>query len=250
MRDCASTVFPYARLAYSQSSMLKAVSPLTELQSSLQRGEATVVDVAREAIKRANGSASRNTYLRFEPDELLREAATMDAQSADAADRPPLLGVPISLKDCFAIAGTRTTCGSLFYAQLWREAVEDSAMATSLRRAGALITGKTHLHPLAYGITGQNSEFGDCLQPRDASLLTGGSSSGAVASVQEGSALAAVGTDTGGSVRVPAALCGLVGYRASQAIAAPGGWWPEAWEGGVPPCAFLRYAGIAAARST
>ncbi len=75
--------------------------------------------------------------------------------------------------------------------------------------------GKTHLHPLAYGITGETPEFGDCVQPRDAGALTGGSSSGAVASVQEGSAVAAIGTDTGGSVRAPAALAGLAGYRAT-----------------------------------
>src|SRR5208283_1849187 len=74
---------------------------------------------------------------------------------------------------------------------------------------------KTHLHPLAYGITGENPEFGDCVQPRDSTALTGGSSSGAAASVQEGSAVAAIGTDTGGSVRVPAALCSLAGYRAT-----------------------------------
>ena len=75
--------------------------------------------------------------------------------------------------------------------------------------------GKTHLHALAYGITGENPEFGDCVQPRDSTVLTGGSSSGAAASVQEGSAVAAIGTDTGGSVRVPAALCGLAGYRST-----------------------------------
>ena len=103
-------------------------------------------------------------------------------------------------------------------------------MARALKQCGALITGKTHLHPLAYGLTGENPDYGDCLQPRDATLLTGGSSSGAVASVQEGSALAAIGTDTGGSVRIPAALCGLVGYRASHALPSI---WPELWSGGV-----------------
>jgi Asp-tRNA(Asn)/Glu-tRNA(Gln) amidotransferase A subunit family amidase len=91
--------------------------------------------------------------------------------------------------------------------------------------------GKTHLHPLAYGITGQNPDYGDCLQPRDATLLTGGSSSGAAASVQEGSALAAIGTDTGGSIRVPAALCGLSGYRASHSLAYAAGPWPPSPEG-------------------
>jgi aspartyl-tRNA(Asn)/glutamyl-tRNA(Gln) amidotransferase subunit A len=84
-----------------------------------------------------------------------------------------------------------------------------------IRTAGAVITGKTHLHPLAYGITGENPDFGDCLQPFDPTALTGGSSSGAAASVQEGSAVFAIGTDTGGSIRVPAALCRLAGYRAS-----------------------------------
>jgi Asp-tRNA(Asn)/Glu-tRNA(Gln) amidotransferase A subunit family amidase len=101
-------------------------------------------------------------------------------------------------------------------------------MTLRLRAAGALIIGKTHLHQLAYGITGENSEYGDCLHPRNPSLLTGGSSSGAAASVQEGSALAAIGTDTGGSIRVPAALCGLVGFRASREI---GCWWRGAWQG-------------------
>ena len=83
------------------------------------------------------------------------------------------------------------------------------------------------MHQLAYGITGENADFGDCLQPANAALLTGGSSSGGAASVQEGSALAAIGTDTGGSVRVPAALCGLAGYRSSRTVNSP-----EIWRGG------------------
>ena len=74
------------------------------------------------------------------------------------------------------------------------------------------------MHQLAYGITGENRDYGDCVQPENAGLLTGGSSSGAAASIQEGSAMAAIGTDTGGSVRVPAALCGLAGFRMSQGI--------------------------------
>ena len=87
--------------------------------------------------------------------------------------------------------------------------------------------GKTHLHQLAYGITGENSEYGDCVQPANPRALTGGSSSGSSASVQEGSAVASIGTDTGGSIRVPSALCGLAGYRSSLGL---GG--AQAWEGG------------------
>jgi len=82
---------------------------------------------------------------------------------------------------------------------------------------------------LAYGITGENPDLGDCVQPHDATLLTGGSTSGGAASIQEGSAVAAIGTDTGGSIRVPAALCGLAGYRASIGLA----WEGKLWRGGV-----------------
>jgi aspartyl-tRNA(Asn)/glutamyl-tRNA(Gln) amidotransferase subunit A len=129
--------------------------------------------------------------------------------------RPALWGLPISVKDCFDLAGSPTTCGVRFYRDLNGTATRDSWLVEQLRSAGAVIVGKTHLHPLAYGITGENPEFGDCVQPRDSGALTGGSSSGAVSSVQEGSAVAAIGTDTGGSVRAPAALGGLVGYRAT-----------------------------------
>ena len=143
--------------------------------------------------------------------------------------RSAFWGLPISVKDCFDLAGSPTSCGVRFYRDLNGNAARDSWLVEQLRAAGAVIIGKTHLHPLAYGITGENAEFGDCVQPgvprdgswslgwkpRDPGALTGGSSSGAAASVQEGSAVAAIGTDTGGSIRAPAALCGLAGYRAS-----------------------------------
>lgn len=129
--------------------------------------------------------------------------------------RANLWGVPISVKDCFDLQGAPTSCGVRFYRELNGIAQHDSWLVEQLRHAGAVITGKTHLHPLAYGITGENPEFGDCEQPGNPGALTGGSSSGAAASVLEGSAMAAIGTDTGGSVRAPAALCRLAGYRAS-----------------------------------
>jgi len=119
------------------------------------------------------------------------------------------------LKDCFDLAGAPTSCGVLAYRDINGAASRDSWLVEKLRAAGAVIIGKTHMHPLAYGITGENPDFGDCLQPGDEGALTGGSSSGAAASVLEGSAVAALGTDTGGSIRAPAALCGPAGYRAS-----------------------------------
>ncbi len=207
--------------------MASTLSPLAEARRRMASGESTPASLASEALARANSNAGRNVYLALDPDRTLREARTLSARAT--ADSLPLYGIPVSLKDCFDVAGLPTTCGSRFYAERNGIAAKDSAVAARLRQVGAVLIGKTHLHQLAYGITGENPDYGDCAQPRDPRLLTGGSSSGAVASVQEGSAMAAIGTDTGGSVRVPAALCGLAGYRSSHGLADSLG----LWEGGV-----------------
>lgn len=193
---------------------------IRELRGALANVSVRPSDLAQEALKRSNQNAGRNTYLWQDRAWTLAEAAR--AESMPRGDggqfgdgRAPLWGLPISVKDCFDLAGAPTTCGVRFYRELHGAATCDSWLVERLRLAGAVITGKTHLHPLAYGITGENPEFGDCTQPGDPQALTGGSSSGAAASVLEGSAVAAIGTDTGGSIRVPAALCGLAGYRAS-----------------------------------
>ena len=198
--------------------------PVQALRDALARGDATPRAAAEQALAHANNNAGRNVYISFDADAALREAETLPHRFR-AKPKPPLYGLPISLKDCFDLAGFPTTCGSRFYAARNGIAHEDSAVAARLRELGAVIIGKTHLHQLAYGITGQNPDYGDCVQPNDARRLTGGSSSGAAASVQEGSAVAAIGTDTGGSIRAPAALCGLAGYRASIDLAHQRGLW-------------------------
>ncbi len=195
--------------------MLDVLSPLSLLQQRLASGETTPQQVASASLACSNTNAGRNVYLSQSASAVQEQAEVLTGSLA----RPALYGVPISIKDCFDVRGAVTTCGSAFYAAKNAPATDDSWIAARLRQARAVIPGKTHMHPLAYGITGQNAEFGDCLQPRDSALLTGGSSSGAAASVQEGSALAAIGTDTGGSIRVPAALCGVAGYRASIDLA-------------------------------
>jgi Asp-tRNA(Asn)/Glu-tRNA(Gln) amidotransferase A subunit family amidase len=177
--------------------------------------------LAEAALARANANAGRNTYLWRDPEWTLNEAERVSRSAAGSGEtfgdgRPNLWGIPVSVKDCFDLVGTPTSCGVEFYREVNGVAAKDSWLVERLRNAGAVITGKTHLHPLAYGITGENPEFGDCEQPGNPGALTGGSSSGAAASVLEGSALAAIGTDTGGSIRGPAALCGLAGYRASM----------------------------------
>ncbi|UWZ83675.1 amidase [Occallatibacter riparius] len=200
--------------------MTAPLGSIRTLRSALANSVTTPTRLAEAALANANRNASGNTYLWHDPAWTLREAERAEqmprGEGGPFGDgRDTLWGLPISVKDCFDLAGAPTTCGTTFYRDKNGVAQQDSWMVERLRARGAVITGKTHLHPLAYGITGENPEFGDCLQPGKDDALTGGSSSGACASVMEGSAVAAIGTDTGGSVRVPAALCGLAGYRAS-----------------------------------
>ncbi len=191
-----------------------------ELRPALAAGTLRPSELAEQALARANGNAGHNTYLWQDSAWTHAEAARAEAiprgEGGPFGDgRGPLWGLPISVKDCFDLAGAPTTCGVRFYRDLNGIAPADSWLVEKLRAAGAVIAGKTHLHPLAFGITGENPEFGNCVLPGDPGALTGGSSSGAAASVLEGSAVAAIGTDTGGSVRAPAALARLAGYRAT-----------------------------------
>jgi aspartyl-tRNA(Asn)/glutamyl-tRNA(Gln) amidotransferase subunit A len=219
---------PDLAFAITIGAMANDTSPLQKLRAELLRGAKLLRDPGGQALKNANQNAGRNVYISRDENWTLREADRIQKEFSKA-EKPPLLGLPVSLKDCFDLEGFRTTAGTRFYAEKNAPAREDSAVAKRLRAQGAIITGKTNLHPLAYGITGENPDFGDCLQPTDANLLTGGSTSGGAASVQEGSAVAAIGTDTGGSIRVPAALCGLAGYRASIGLA----WDRDLWRGGI-----------------
>lgn len=200
--------------------MAGSASSIHELRRALAAGASRPSELAEAALARSSQNAGHNTYLWQDPAWTLAEAARAEAMPRSSGGlfgdgRSSFWGLPIAVKDCFDLAGTTTTCGAHFYRDRNGIATSDSWLVEQLRAMGAVIVGKTHLHALAYGITGENPEFGDCIQPGTEDALTGGSSSGAAASVMEGSAIAAIGTDTGGSVRVPAALCGLAGYRSS-----------------------------------
>src|SRR5277367_5792950 len=180
----------------SSMSLHPAPSRLQQLVEQLAREEITPRAAAEAALFRANSNATHNVYIALDPEKVREEADALPSRFPRAA-KPLLYGVPVSIKDCFDLAGFPTSLGSRYYAERNGAAREDSAVAALLRQQGALLIGKTHMHPLAYGITGENPDYGDCVQPSDARRLTGGSSSGGAASVQEQSALAAIGTDTG-----------------------------------------------------
>ena len=134
-----------------------------------------------------------------------------DDELARGIDRGPLHGVPYALKDNFDTRGIPTTCGSRIFAG--RIPGGDSAVFTRLTAAGAVLMGKTGMHEFAYGITSSNSSFGDIRNPHDPARIPGGSSGGSGVAVAADLVFFAMGTDTGGSIRVPASYCGCVGFK-------------------------------------
>ena len=126
-------------------------------------------------------------------------------------DRGPLHGIPYALKDLFATRGIRTTAGSKIFADHVPD--YDCAVFEKLTEAGAVLMGKTGMHELAYGITNDNPHFGPVRNPHDPARISGGSSGGSGAAVAADMVFFAMGTDTGGSIRIPAAYCGCVGLK-------------------------------------
>jgi Asp-tRNA(Asn)/Glu-tRNA(Gln) amidotransferase A subunit family amidase len=181
--------------------------------TKIRNRQITVRSLVEEALEKEQQYHSRGAYLHLN-ENALKEAEVLDklGPPADPLKRP-LHGIPISVKDLFDCANQPTTCGSGFYASTRPIPKSDSRYVAAWKRTGAVIIGKTHLNEFAYGLTGENRTFGPCTQPLFPERLAGGSSSGAAASVQSSSAYIGLGTDTGGSIRVPSALCGLVGFR-------------------------------------
>ena len=166
-------------------------------------------EVAREVHQRV---AALPPALRQAALAYLRPEQELAVAVAACPDGTPLRGIPYLLKDLYDVAGLPTNAGSIFLASV-RPTLGESAMVQRLRKLGAVFAGKTHLVEFASGLTGENPHYGDCPHPRFPNRLSGGSSSGSAALVGAGVVPLAIGTDTGGSVRVPAAYCGVYGFR-------------------------------------
>ena len=165
-----------------------------------------------------------NAFITVTADEALKAARDADKDIAGGRYRGPLHGIPVSLKDLVDLKGIRTTAGSLVRAS--HVATEDAVVTSRLRDAGAVFVGKTNLHEFAFGTTTEDSGFGKAHHPVDPSRSPGGSSGGSAIAIATGMSLGTVGTDTGGSIRIPAAVCGIVGLK-------PG--WGEISASGVVP---------------
>jgi Asp-tRNA(Asn)/Glu-tRNA(Gln) amidotransferase A subunit family amidase len=179
----------------------------------VRSGETTARREAEAALNRAAAATSLNAFIRLDPDGALHRAAAVDRIVAAGGDPGPLAGVPVALKDIIDQAGISTTAGSSF---LDSAAETDATVVTRLEAAGAVIIGRTGLHEFAYGFSSENDWWGPVRNPWDPTTSPGGSSGGSAAAVAAGIAPLGIGTDTGGSVRVPAALCGVVGLKVTH----------------------------------
>jgi aspartyl-tRNA(Asn)/glutamyl-tRNA(Gln) amidotransferase subunit A len=160
-------------------------------------------------------------------DEARASASTAADEIARGDYRGPLHGIPVALKDLFDVAGVPTTAASKILAD--NVAATDSAATKRLREAGAVLLGKLNLHQFAFGATGRSSDYGPACNPWDVSRVTGGSSSGSGAAVASGECMAALGTDTGGSIRIPASLCGVTGLKPTFGRVSRAGLLPLSW---------------------
>lgn len=186
----------------------------TELLAMMEAGETSSAKIVAELLRREAEAANLNAFITVDTDRALARAEELDRLRAQGRILGPLHGLPLVAKDNIHVAGLPNTAGTPGLREFTPDA--DSAVVTALLDAGALVIGKTNMHELAFGITSDNAAFGAVANPFDITTFAGGSSGGTASAVAAGLAPAGLGTDTGGSIRIPAALTGTVGFRPSN----------------------------------
>jgi aspartyl-tRNA(Asn)/glutamyl-tRNA(Gln) amidotransferase subunit A len=168
-----------------------------------------------------------NSYLTITPELALEQARQAETEIMHGSYKGALHGIPLALKDLYETQGIRTTAGSTFFADYIPEA--DAVAVQKLKEAGAVILGKLNMHEIALGVTNENPHYGDCCNPWDLSRISGGSSGGNAAALAAGLCMGALGSDTGGSIRIPSALCGVVGLKPTYGRVSLRGVIPLSW---------------------
>ncbi|OWT69156.1 MULTISPECIES: AtzE family amidohydrolase [unclassified Achromobacter] len=198
----------------------------TVMARQIREGETSAVDlVAATLADIAARNPDLNAYTAITADRALAEAEQIDARRARGEHLPPLAGVPYAAKNLFDVQGLTTLCGGRVHADE-PAATHDATAVARLRAAGAILTGTLNMDEHAYGFTTENSHYGTTRNPHDAARVAGGSSGGSGAAVGARLVPLALGTDTNGSVRVPAALCGVFGIKPTYGRLGRGGVFP------------------------
>lgn len=207
------------------SLMLMSVRELAPL---LRDREVSPVELVRDCLRRIEETEPvLNAYITVVAAEAMQAASRAEREIGLGDYRGPLHGIPYSAKDLYCTAGIRTTAGSAILAD--HTPAGNAAAIDRMQAAGAVLVGKNNLHEFAYGTTSENDRFGPCRNPWDPRMVTGGSSGGSAASVAAGSSLFSLGTDTGGSIRIPASFCGVTGIKPTYGRVSKRGIIPLSW---------------------
>jgi aspartyl-tRNA(Asn)/glutamyl-tRNA(Gln) amidotransferase subunit A len=201
---------------------------LSEASALVRERKVSAVELTRACLARIERlNPKLNAFITITPEQALRDAKAADADLAEKRWRGPLHGIPIALKDLIDTAGVKTTAASALFAD--RVPRTDAEVVVRLRNAGAVMLGKLNMHEFAYGDSSAQSHYGPVRNPWNPNHVSGGSSGGSAAAVAAGLCYMALGSDTGGSIRQPAAYCGIVGLKPTYGLVSTRGVVPLSW---------------------
>ncbi|HYL92342.1 MAG TPA: amidase [Alphaproteobacteria bacterium] len=205
-----------------------ALLDLTEASRRVQTKKVSPVELTQACLKRIERlNPELNAFITVTAESALQEARRAEGEIQSGAWKGPLHGIPVAVKDLLQTAGVRTTAASAVLKTFVPR--EDAEVVRRLKSAGAVLLGKLNLHEFAYGGSGLVGHFGPAKNPWNTKHITGGSSSGSAVAVAAGMCFAAIGTDTAGSIRLPAALCGIVGLKPTYGLVSTRGVIPLSW---------------------
>ena len=194
----------------------------------LRRKEISPVELAQAHLERIQRLDQHiNSFLTVTPELALQQARQAENEIVRGQYKGALHGIPLGLKDLYETQAIRTTAGSSFFTDYIPDT--DAVVVQKLKDAGAVILGKLNMHEIALGVTNENPHYGDCCNPWDLTRITGGSSGGNAAALAAGLCMGALGSDTGGSIRIPASLCGVVGLKPTYGRVSLRGVIPLSW---------------------
>ncbi|MDT8860721.1 amidase [Alkalihalobacillus sp. MEB130] len=201
---------------------------IKSLSNMIANKEISPVDVTKQSLEQIKKlDPVLNAFIKVMSDSALEEASILEKEVMTGQIRGPLHGVPIAVKDLLETKGVETTAGSKVF-ENWIPS-DDATVISKLKEAGAIIIGKANLHEFAMGATTENATFGNCRNPWDVTKIPGGSSGGSAVAVATGMSFGAIGTDTAGSIRLPAAICGITGIKPTYGRVSRKGCLPFSW---------------------